>query len=153
TKLSMLKDVLAPDNCAELLARAENLAEREVEALAQSLDPNRTPISAPRDSIRPLPGKSVTQSQNGKEPNLFSAAQPTSRPESETPSAPEDAVRHLLQMTVGPRFLELIERVRSAFSHTHPGAGLEPILEKCMEVALAEHARKNRSDVENPRPP
>jgi hypothetical protein len=54
TKLCLLKDVLAPNNCLALLEQAAALSEKDVEELAAILDTSRA-VPQPRDSIRALP--------------------------------------------------------------------------------------------------
>src|SRR5262249_33605108 len=73
-------------------------------------------------------------------------------PPGPSPAVPLPRLRHLLQMTVGAEFLELLQRVRAALSHSHPGAGLEELLSECMRRALGELARRQRAQVARPRP-
>lgn len=47
-----------------------------------------------------------------------------------------------LHVTVSRRFLEKLERARSALSHSHPGAGAEAILEAGLDLILAAEARR-----------
>ncbi len=68
------------------------------------------------------------------------------------PPPPTTVVRHQLKMTVGPDFLALLDQVRDAMSHSHPGASLEVLFAECMKTKLREHARRARADVAHPRP-
>src|SRR5262249_40303143 len=124
--------------------RAKALSESEVEALALSLLPGE-PRPAPRDLIRPLsPGQNPVPARD-----LFtSGTEVTPAPAPKTEPLPQ---RHLLQMTVGPRFLAQLEEVRAALSHKHPAPSLEDLFEACMEAFLTEHARTTRAKVKRPR--
>ena len=54
-------------------------------------------------------------------------------------------------MTVGAEFVGLLDEVRAALSHSHPGASLETLLAECMKITLAQKARSVRAEVEQPR--
>ena len=126
TKLCYLKDSLDPENCLALLEHAASMTEREVEILAAQLHPDAV-ARAPRDSIKPL------------------APSPPPAPPAPPP------VRHLVKMTVGPDFLKLLDDVRDALGHSHPGASLEVLLAECMKIALASRHARSRGHTSRPR--
>ena len=153
TKLCHLRDLLAPENCLALLEQAASMTEKEVEELALILDPKRM-AAPPRDSIRPLPIQSLPLPL----PPPVAAAPAEPLPERAPTPTPEPApvaarpIRHAIKMTVGPEFMTLLEQVRAAFSHTHPGANLETLLGHCMEQALKTHRKRTRAETDRPRP-
>jgi len=55
---------------------------------------------------------------------------------------PLDAERVRLHMTVSRRFLAKLEETKDALSHARPGASAEEVLEACMDVLLAQRARR-----------
>jgi hypothetical protein len=56
-----------------------------------------------------------------------------------------------LHVTVSRRFLDKLERARSALSHSHPGAGAEAILEAGLDLILAAEARRKGAAERPPR--
>jgi len=151
TKLCSLKDSLAPENCLALLEQAASMTEREVEVLAAQLHPDAV-TKATRDTIRPLScGPPPSQGE------LFATAPPSPAvsPPSVAVPAPEavPAARHVVRMTVGGEFLKLLEDVRAAFSHSHPGAPLEVLFGECMKIALEVRHARSRGKARRPRAP
>ncbi len=146
TKLCHLRGVLEPDTCLAVLEQAATMSEAEVEELALKLDPRRlTP--PPRESIRPV---AVLQIEL---PSVPAPPVPPPAPRVDPtppPPAPPVVVRHQLKMTVGPDFLALLDQVRDAMSHSHPGVSLEALFTECMKTTLREHARRARGDAVRP---
>jgi len=138
---------LTEENHPALLAKAETLSEDEVRNLAWELKPGE-PRPVPRDSIRRLPPRPV---ENETEDLFTRPAGFVTKPA--PPPSPPEPQRHLVQMTVGPEFLALVEKARSAFSHTHAGATLEELLSACMKLALEEKAKRQRGETKTPRQP
>jgi len=140
TKLALLRDVLSEENHTAVLERAAALPEDEVAVLAFRLGNRETP-PPPRDSIRPV-ALAIPQPR----------PQPSSSPETAPVPTEPAIVLHQIKMTVGPELLRLLESVRAALSHTHPGASLETLLAHCMERTLHQHARRTKATVKTPRP-
>ena len=151
-KLSMLEEVLTPASCGELLGRAKKLSENEVSELAASMMPGE-PVTIRKATIRPVPRKAIAKTAAALPDWFATYPQIASAAEVPTPSAPPAPTLHLLQMTVGPEFLETLERVRSALSHTHPGASVEELLLACMRTTALRHERTRCAKVERPRAP
>lgn len=159
-KLCHLRDVLTPDNSRALLEQAAQMAEKEVEELALILGSKTSVV--PRDSIRPLPPPTreslsfpVVHKSSAEEVPVSSVAEVTkgSVATGEKRAAdPTAGLRHLVKMTVSPEFLSVLERVRAAFSHTHPEASLETLLFECMRLALTTHEKRTRAKIARPRP-
>ncbi len=153
TKLCHLRGVLEPDTCLAVLEQAATMSEADVEELALKLDPKKMATPAPRESIRPvavlqielpsLPAPPVPPPAPRVDPT-------TTTPPPPAPPAPPVVVRHQLKMTVGPDFIALLDHVRDAMSHSHPGASLEILFAECMKTTLREHARRARADAARP---
>jgi len=156
TKLCYLKDSLDPENCLALLEHAASMTEREVEILAAQLHPDAV-ARAPRDSIKPLAPSPppAPPAPPPPQPDLFSApSSPSPVPPPPVPPpvpAAPPPVRHLVKMTVGPDFLKLLDDVRDALGHSHPGASLEVLLAECMKIALASRHARSRGHTSRPR--
>ena len=144
TKLCALRDILTPENAADLLGRAAEMSEHEVDELAARM--NQRPEPPPADSIRIMVPPAAAPSC---EPDLFSPQPARSVPQ--PPSTPPEPLRRLITMSVGPEFMELLDDVRAALSHSHPGAPLEVLFAECMKVTLAHKARTVRAEVKRPR--
>ena len=152
TKLCHLRNVLAPDNHLALLEQAASMTEKEVEELALILDPRRL-TAPPRDSIRPLPPASLPLPLPPPPPTPATAtAQPPAEQPPPTAPIPPTPIRHAIKMTVGPELMTLLEDVRAALSHSHPGATLETLLGHCMKETLKAHRKRSRSETDRPRP-
>jgi 5-methylcytosine-specific restriction endonuclease McrA len=142
-KLCAMKDILTPENVDDLLRRVAELSEQDVDELATRMSRPQSP--GPRDSIRILlPPTPLPRS----EPDLFSP--PPAGPVAESPPPPPEPLRRLITMSVGPEFMQLLDDVRAALSHSHPGASLEVVFAECMKVTLAHKARRVRAEVERP---
>ena len=135
TKLGFLKDILTEENCRALLDQSSTLPEKDVEALATTHKPERTP---PRDSVRPLPPAPKPPAPPVA-PDLFSP-RPAAVPP--VPPSPPQPQRHQIAMTVGPDFMARLAEVRAALSHSHPRATLEALFDECMKVTLVAHRKR-----------
>jgi hypothetical protein len=172
TKLCHLKYSLAPENCLALLEQAASLTEKEVELLALQLHPGAgagAGAGATRDTIRPLSAVPKPSLSNAESQGELFAAAPTPSPQpapqasptpptvalpEEPPAVPPPTpapVRHLVRMTVGPEFMKLLDEVRGALSHSHPGASLEVLLGECMKLALVTRHARTRAQTPRPR--
>ncbi len=149
TKLCHLRDVLEPDSCLAVLEQAATMSEAEVEELAVKLDPKKKATPAPRESIRPV---AVLQIElPSVPPSTVPPPPPAPRMDpAPPPPAPPVVVRHQLKMTVGPDFLTLLDRVRDAMSHSHPGVSLEVLFAECMKTTLRAHEQRARAEVARP---
>jgi len=142
------------------------MTEKEVEGLACILDLKRAAAPS-RDSIRPVHAAPLepldlfaARSAPAPPPSVTSVTSvaevaPAARvagarevPDAMPPAAP---VHHVVKMVVGPEFLALLEQVRAAFSHRHPGASLETLLRESMKAALAAHGKRARGQTGRPR--
>ena len=171
--------VLTQENRAEVLPRFFGLSSREAALVAVSIRPvenpprrevvtplraaasgattrvERTPFPSPaREEAATLlsfraPETPVTP--NGPAPAAPVHAAPPPVPLANASTVePLDAERVRLHITVSRRFLAKLEATKDALSHARPGASAEEVLEACMDLLLAQHA-KRRGIVERPR--
>ena len=133
TKLCHLKDRLTEDNCEALLDQAAALGEKEVEALAVSLDPGGR-AKPPKDRIRPIMLELASMPPESEpalpmpEPTSTAGTKPVT---SLTPSAPPP-VRYEIRMTVGSEFMEELAGLKDDLAHSHPDGRLEELLLHCI---------------------
>jgi len=142
TKLCALKDVLNAEGAEELLGRAASMTEQEVEELAVAMSPRRDAPPPPRDSIRIIVPPAAPPEPLFAPRPVGSVAEPAPAP------AP---ARRVITMSVGPEFMQLLDDVRAALSHSHPCASLETLLGGCMKMALSVKAKKVKAEAERPR--
>ncbi|ABS27100.1 HNH endonuclease [Anaeromyxobacter sp. Fw109-5] len=178
TTVNELAKVLTPENRAEVLPRFFGLSRREAEAVAMSLRPaevvpTRDVITAFRPAAQalravmaaalPAPSpESPALPVHPDEPVLVHLDEPTapvmvaasrSLP---PPPPPRESVERLdaevarVHVTVSRRFLEKLEAATDALGHACPGGSAAEILERGLDLILAQHA-KRRGLVEKPR--
>ncbi len=156
--------VITPENRGEVLARYFHLSKREAMAVSAELrpceaaphrvvvTPVRVPAAVPVLSL-PAPGAApVVLPEEPAEPSIVSRAENPSAPPRPPPTqvAPLTADLSRLHVTVSRRFLEKLAAVKTALSHSHPGASEEELLEAGLDLVLERHA-KRRGLVERPR--
>jgi hypothetical protein len=166
--------VLTPENRAEVLPRFFGLSRREAEAVAVSLRPAEemptrevvTPLrlSAPQaPAALPAPASgSPAAEASGERPPGVHMDEPPPPPVAAAPvrlAAPLpppqsvellDAELARMHVTVSRRFLEKLEAARDALAHACPGGSAAEILERGLDLVLAQHA-KRKGLVEKPR--
>jgi hypothetical protein len=168
-----LAKVLTRENRADVLPRFFGLSRREAEAVAVSLRPAEVvPTRDVITVIRPAasaqaalpaasPGSPPVHLDEPRpivvhldEPTApVAAAAPMSRPAPPPPSdsvEPLDAELARLHVTVSRRFLEKLDAAKDALGHACPGASAAEILERGLDLVLAQHA-KRKGLVEKPR--
>jgi hypothetical protein len=170
--------VLTPENRHEVLPRFFGLSRREAEDVAVSLRPaEMIPVREVVTTIRPAaaavraasPVASSPVAAAGAAPALaFHLDEPTPPPvpvpapvpQPVTPPPrdsiePLDAERSRLHVTVSRRFLEKLEAAKDALGHACPGGSAEEILERGLDLVLAEHAKRKglvEKPLKEPRP-
>ncbi|ABS25027.1 HNH endonuclease [Anaeromyxobacter sp. Fw109-5] len=171
-----LAKVLTPENRAEVLPRFFGLSRREAEAVAVSLRPaevvpTRDVITAFRPAaivaataqavlLAPSP-ESAALRVHPDEPVVVHLDEPTSPVVVAAPiplpsPPPRESVERLdaelarVHVTVSRRFLEKLEAATDALGHACPGGSAAEILERGLDLILAQHA-KRRGLVEKPR--
>ena len=174
-----LARVLTPENRAEVLPRFFGLSRREAEAVALSLRPAEVvptrdvitairpaapalraataqaalPAASPESpALRVHPDEPVVVHLD--EPPVPSLAVPM--PVLPAPPPPRESVEMLdaelarMHVTVSRRFLEKLEAAKDALGHACPGGSAAEILERGLDLVLAQHA-KRQGLVEKPR--
>jgi len=167
--------VLTPENRSEVLPRFFGLSRREAEAVTVSLRPaevvpTRDVITPIRPAAAPaqaaLPAAAAPESPTG---GASDERQPlVHMDEPETPAAaaapfrlaapppPPESVELLdaelarMHVTVSRRFLAKLEAAKDALGHACPGGSAAEILERGLDLVLAQHA-KRKGLVEKPR--
>ncbi len=173
-----LAKVLTPENRAEVLPRFFRLSRREAEAVAASLRPaevvpSRDVITAIRPAapaLRAATAHAALPAASPESPmlrvhpdgpppvHLDEAAVPVmAAPASlPVPPPPRESVERLdaelarVHVTVSRRFLEKLEAAKDALGHACPGGSAAEILERGLDLVLAQHA-KRQGLVEKPR--
>jgi hypothetical protein len=160
--------VLTPENRHDVLPRFFGLSRREAEAVAVSLRPAevvpaREVITAVRPAVPALRTVTAQTTLQAAAPELCTLAVQPDEPRAPavhpdgpaTPvlvPAPEpppresvellDADLARLHVTVPRRFLEKLEAARDALGHACPGGSAAEILERGLDVVLAQHAKR-----------
>ena len=175
-----LARVLTPENRAQVLPRFFGLSRREAEAVALSLRPaevvpTRDVITAVRPAapalraattqaalaaaspespaLRVHPGEPVMVHLDAPAAPVVVAAPVAPLP---APPPPRESVEMLdaelarMHVTVSRRFLEKLEAAKDALGHACPGGSAAEILERGLDLVLAQHA-KRQGLVEKPR--
>ena len=174
-----LARVLTPENRAQVLPRFFGLSRREAEAVAASLRPaevvpTRDVITAVRPAAPALRAATAqaalsaasSESQalrvHPDEPVVVHLDEPTApvlvaAPLPPLPAPPPresvevlDAELARMHVTVSRRFLEKLEAAKDALGHACPGGSAVEILERGLDLVLAQHA-KRQGLVEKPR--
>jgi hypothetical protein len=163
-----LAKVITPANAAQVLPRFFGLSSRDAAVVAVSIRPVE---DAPRRDVvtslrRAAPSvgtveRSPLPADGGAATFAFRAPEMAAAGSAPVPAAasvaarsrtvePLDAENVRLHMTVSRRFLAKLEATKDALSHARPGASAEEVLEACMDLLLAERA-KRKGLVEKPR--
>jgi hypothetical protein len=168
TSMASLAKVLTPENRAEVLPRFFHRSKQEAAAIAAELcpevsPPTRTVVTAV--PFRALPVASATARDPVRAGAGFAAKPPGPEGTSQAPAAepslpapprpmaiePLTATQVRLHLTVSPEFLEKLEAVRLALSHSMPGASVEEAITAAFDLVLQRDA-KRKGLVERPRP-
>jgi hypothetical protein len=169
-----LAKVLTRENRQHVLPRFFQLSKREAKVVAAALQPAAAP---PQRSVvtalrLPVAAKAPAPDDRraGETPDVSGGASfslgvvcpakladANSPAEATSPVAPPPPVVEpltaelsRLHVTVSKRFLAKLEAARDALSHSHPGAGMEEILEAGLDLLLERDA-KRKGLVEKPR--
>jgi len=170
-----LAKVITPENAAEVLPRFFGLSSRDAAVVAVSIRPienaPRRDVVTPLRLAAPAPPTAVERTPAPADDAATLAFRAPEMPAAKCAPAPQaafpvparpvipatsrtveplDAEHVRLHMTVSRRFLAKLEETKDALSHARPGASAEEALEACMDVLLAQRARR-RGVVEKPR--
>jgi hypothetical protein len=157
--------VITPENVGEVLPRFFGLSSRDAALVAASIRPIEnaptrdvvTAVAAPAATAIVDGGIPLQRCPDQKGDLLAFRAPVTAPPSASAPAAepthgapvpakldvePLDAERVRLHITAPRRFLAKLGAVKDALSHARPGAGDAELLEACMDLVLAQHARR-----------
>ena len=159
--------VLTPENCRDVLPRFFGLSRREAEEVVASLRPaevipTREIITALRPAVpallapaaaptAPAPAALALDPIDARAVHLDEPAAPVRVPARAPARAappresvePLDRERSRWHVTVSRRFLEKLEAARDALGHACPEGNAEEILERGLDLLLAEHAKRH----------
>ena len=175
-----LARVLTPENRAQVLPRFFGLSRREAEAVAASLRPTEvvptrdviTAIRPAASALRAATAQAALSAASPESPALrvhpdepvvvhldeppAPVAVAAPMPPLPAPPPPRESVEMLdaelarVHVTVSRRFLEKLEAAKDALGHACPGGSAAEILERGLDLVLAQHA-KRQGLVEKPR--
>ena len=158
TTVRLLAPHLTDANHAEVLGRATHLSKRQVELLAATLNPVPDVPSIVRKLPSPAPVEKIITAEL---PTLGTASQPTSvdrsqsalpapRPAEVKPLTPE---RYKIQVTVSRETYDMLRRAQDLLRHSVPNGDPSIILERALEVLVAELERAKTAMTQRPRAP
>ncbi len=167
TSIAELAKVLTPENHGEVLPRFFHRSKREAMEVTAELRPDPTPperdvvtkvCAAPVAAIteRAAAGELARSVQLENLPGANSESEPRVLMSHPQPHASRDLAVPLtadlrrFHVNVSRRFLEKLDEARAALSHSSPNATNEEILERGLDLVLAQHA-KRKGVVEKPR--
>jgi hypothetical protein len=148
TTLAVLRDLLTDENCEDLLRQASGLTRDQVEALVAACVPD--PATPPPDTVTPVPSPRLVWLPAAALAAVASAPD-SSAPATEAqkgqvllavPQVPPDRVKPLsaelrvLRVTVSQTFLDELDEVKLALSHSVPDGGFEAVVRRCFKLVL-----------------
>jgi 5-methylcytosine-specific restriction endonuclease McrA len=140
----LLREVLTPESCADVLERAAGKSEEEVQVLVATIAPQ----AVPPDSLRRLPrprGKGAVGS--AAEPGAAAGSAAESRKRATIVAVTEN--QRILRMTVGEAFVQELDEVKRALGHQVPSGRMEAVFRECFRITL-EHCRKRKRGADRP---
>jgi hypothetical protein len=152
TSIIELARVATTENLREVLPRFFHCSRREAKEVAIEIRP--AAVVPHREVITTATQRAVQPVELA--PTHPLRAVPATVPAPEPPRASADPLTadlRRLHVTVSRRFLEKLERARSALSHSRPGAGAEAILEAGLDLILAAEARRQGAAERPPKQP
>ncbi len=158
TALSMLQKYFDEENHAELLAEACDKSKAEVELLIRS----RFPKKDVADSMRPLPvqarlgGDAAAEGQSVGAAASQSVAANSGPPtvelhEPRSRMSPLSAERFHIQFSAGAAVKDKLERALDLMSHSNPKRDLATVIERGLDLVLAELEKKKLGKTDKPR--
>jgi hypothetical protein len=172
--LELLRDHLTEENHAELLEAASGKSKREVQQMVATRFPQpnsptkirklpaRRPVGARPAPIRvPVPEPApepepasvpACASAPAPEPEPASAPAPApARPSPRPRLEPLSETRYKVQLTVSADLRDKLELARDLMSHANPTRDLEPILERAVNLLLADLEKTKLGKTQRPR--
>ncbi len=152
TALSMLQTYLDEENHAELLSEVCDKSKAEIERLIRSRHPRPDVL----DTIRALPAQTAVSGESGRGISAgqrIDVAAATERPREPQPRvSPLSAGRFHVQFTAGSELKAKLERALNLTSHQNPKRALATLIEKSLDLLLADIEKKKLGKTNKPRP-
>jgi hypothetical protein len=155
TTVVELTKVLTPENRDEVLPRFFHLSKSEAKEVAVEIQPASVPpVRDVVTTVRPVaPTPAAAPLLDiGHAVHPANQAPPARQPAPAVTVSVEPLTRETsrVHVTVSRAFLKKLESARDALSHSHPGAGVEEILEAGLDLLLERDA-KRKALVKRPR--
>jgi hypothetical protein len=141
--LELLRDHLTNENHHELLSAASGKTKSEIEALIAA----RKPKPDAPSSIRKLPNAPSPDTSGS-----LLASPPAARPSDKPRIEPLSATRFKVQFTASGELKQKLDRARDLLSHANPSGDLAVIVERAIDVLLADLENSRRAKAKRPRP-
>ena len=156
TAVTLLRPHLTHENAKELIAAALDQPKREVErqmaAIAPKPDVNSLVRRLPREPIAETPrSMELAPEEAPASPELTVALPP--RPEPRPISAPLSSDRYLLRVTLSADAHANLQRARDLMGHSVPSGDAAEIVERALELLVADLERRRIGEVAKPREP
>jgi hypothetical protein len=157
TSVVELAKVVTRENLVEVLPRFFHASKQEAKAVAAEVRPlEAVPTRAVVTSLAPAASRSLPSgvapspvrqmSAEVRPVELALPPAPAAVPEPPRSSAvPLTADLLRIHVTVSKRFMEKLEAARDALSHSHPGAGVEALLEAGLDLLIERAAARGGS--------
>jgi hypothetical protein len=151
--LVLLRDHLMPENCAELLSEACGKSKAAIAALLAA----RFPKPDVASKMRKLPAAaSPAGIARNQTPPALSLVTPADSPKpAEKPVnarlEPLSAARFKVQFTAGQQLKDKLERAKHLLSHSNPSGDLAVVVERALDLLLAELEKKKLGKSKRPR--
>ena len=157
TTVRILRPVLTAENHLAVLKEARHRSKAEVERIAVRINPNPDVPSTVRKLPAPAPVPVLVSGPAASRPLVIAhgdpppprATPPTHRPLI-VPLAPE---RYRVQVTISQETHDKLRRLQDLLCREIPNGDPAAILDRALDVLLAEVEKKKRAATEKPRPP
>ncbi len=156
TSLCLLAPHLTVANHADVLARARHLSKREVEEVVASLHPRAdVPTLLRRIPERPVRGVNDSPATSPVDipcsPTVTASRAKTPEPTARPTIQPLSPQRYRLQVTLEAATREKLQRVQDLLRHQIPSGDLAMILDRALDLLLADLERTKMASAARPR--
>jgi 5-methylcytosine-specific restriction endonuclease McrA len=170
--IKLLAPVLTAENCAELLAAARFKSKRQVESMlaqrlprpdvpnvirklpAKASDQQQPTLVVTAKSLSATPSPETISPQTGHAPTIDRRPAPAlhlSPPSTQPSVGPLSPGRYKIQFTACQRLHDKLEQARDLMRHQTPDGDLATILERALDLLIAERMKQHFAKVRTPR--
>jgi hypothetical protein len=149
--LQLLSGHLSEENHVELLDAATGKTKREVEHLLAARFPKPDVSSSLRKRPERRAAMATSSHDDTSAQSRLDASQAHTRNEPRSRVEPLSASRYKLQLTISEALRDKLELARDLMSHQNPARELEPIVDRALDLLLADLERKKLAKVKRPR--